>query len=291
MVDSYSLEEYPYMKNLNIVGLISLALMLVLAGCSNLANTTSNGIKANTWYPVGNILNNSTFEVIVNDKVEQVTFLSLDIPNEALSDQYNLPIREFIEGKLKESREVKLSFDQEIRNEQGKLLAIVTLRDGTKLNEQLLEIGYAKVLITEPNILNENIYKQLEQLSKTNHYGIWSIDTETSNEDVSIQEKVFSGISLTVDKKKQQAHIINYTSDTINLENWMLVSVAGNETYLFEAVELEPGEKVIIYATKDKPLSSYKLFYWGENLVWSEKDKEIAELYDKKNELKAVWTE
>jgi len=279
------------MKNLNIVGLISLVLLLALTSCSNLPSSTSNGIKANTWYPVGNVINNNTFEVIVNDTIEQVTFLSLDIPDENVSEQYHLPIRDFIEDKLEQSGEIKLGFDQEVRNEQGKLLAIVTLKDGTNLNEQLLEIGYAKVLISEPNVMNENIFKQLEQLSKTNHYGIWSIDSETSNEDVSIKEAVFHGISLNVNKNEQQAIVHNYTNEVLDLQNWVLVSVTGNETYLFEAVKLEPGEKVIIYATKDKPIVEDKALYWGSTLVWSLSEKEIAELYDKKNELMAVWSE
>lgn len=279
------------MKTLNIVGWVSIAIMLILTACSSMANSTSNGIKENTWYPVGKVLDNQTFEVIVNDTIEQVTFLSLDIPDAKLSEQYNLPIQSFIEEELTRSGEVKFSFDEEIRNDSGQLLAIVTLKDGTNLNEQLLEIGYAKVLISEPNILNENIYKQLEQLSKSNANGIWAFDTETSNEDVSIREKVFSGIHLTVDKDEQVAVIYNYTGEVINLENWVLVSVTGNETHIFEAVTLEPGEDLVIYATKDKPIFNSKTVYWGQNLVWNLKDKEVAELYDKKNELMAIWSE
>lgn len=291
MVDSYSLEEHPNMKSLNIVGLLSLILLVVLTGCSKLGNSASNGIKENTWYPVGNMINNASFEILVNNNIEQVTFLSLDIPDSAVAEQYDLPIYEFISNQLTASGEVKLSFDQERRNEQGKLIAIVTLKDGTNLNEQLLEMGYAKLLIAEPNIKNENIYKQIEQLAKSNRYGIWSIDTETSNEDVSIREKVFSGISLQIDKKEQLAIIYNYTSESIDLENWVLVSVTGNETYLFDSVKLEPGEKVIVYASKDSPESTAKTVYWGANLVWSSNEKELAELYNKKNELMAVWSE
>lgn len=279
------------MKNLNIVGWVTFAFMLLLTACSSMTNSTSNGIKENTWYPVGKMLDNQSFEVIVNNHVERVTFLSLDIPDTQLSEQYNLPIQSFIEEQLTRSGEVRLSFDEKRRNENGQLLAIVTLKDGTTLNEQLLEIGYAKVLISEPNILNENTYKQLEQLSKSNSNGIWAFDTETSNEDVSIRERVFSGIHLTVDKDKQFAVIYNYTGEVINLENWVLVSVTGNETHIFEAVTLEPGENLVIYATKDKPLFNSKTVFWGQTLVWSLNEKEVAELYDKKNELMAIWSE
>jgi len=276
------------MKNLIYVAIV--AAVLLLAACSALPSATSNVMKENTWYPIGKIINNNTFEIIVGDHIEQVTFLSIDVVNinhEVLGDH----IHEFIADKLNSSKEVMLSFDQETRNESGQLLAVVKLRDGTNMNELLLETGYAKVLVKEPNIKMENIYKKHEQLAKTNKVGIWFDEHETSNEDVTLKAAPYTGIRLTVVKDDQKAMVSNYTSQDLDLSHWKLVSVTGNQIYIFEDLILEPGETVAIYARSMERVSESISFYWGNDFVWDLNEKESAELYNTNNELIAEWTE
>lgn len=267
-----------------------IAVIILLAACSALPSATSNVMKENTWYPIGKIINNNTFEIIVGDHIEQVTFLSIDVVNinhEVLGDH----IHEFIADKLNSSKEVILSFDQEVRNESGQLLAVVKLRDGTNMNELLLETGYAKVLVQEPNIKMENVYKKHEQLAKTNKVGIWYDEHETSNEDVTLKAAPYTGIRLTVVKEDQKAMISNYTSQDLDLSHWKLVSVAGNQIYIFEDLILEPGETVAVYARSMERIPESIHFYWGNDLVWDLNEKESAELYNTNNELIAEWTE
>lgn len=276
------------MKNLIYVAIV--AAVLLLAACSALPSATSNVMKENTWYPIGKIINNNTFEIIVGDHIEQVTFLSIDVVNinhEVLGDH----IHEFIADKLNSSKEVMLSFDQEARNESGQLLAVVKLRDGTNMNELLLETGYAKVLVKEPNIKMENIYKKHEQLAKTSKVGIWFDEHETSNEDVTLKAAPYTGIRLTVVKDDQKALVSNYTSQDLDLSHWKLVSVTGNQIYIFEDLILEPGETVAIYATSMERVPESISFYWGNDFVWDLNEKESAELYNTNNELIAEWTE
>lgn len=262
----------------------------LLAACSNLSTATSNMIKENTWYPIGKILSNDSFEIIVGDHIEQVTFLSLDvvdINHEVLGDT----VHNYLDDQLSASAEVSLSFDQEMRNESGQLQAIVQLKDGSKLNEVLLETGYAKVLIVEPNIKMENVYKKHEQLAKSTKAGIWYDEDETSNEDVTLKETTYKGIRLSVIKKDQKAIISNYTSQDLDIHNWKLVSVTGNEIYIFEDMILEPGETAIVYAKNIDHTSEEHTFYWGNDFIWSLSEKESAELYNANNELIAEWTE
>src|SRR5690606_39106124 len=142
------------------------------------------------------------------DHIEQVTFLSLDvvdINHEWLGDI----VQQFLTEQLSESEQVSLSFDTEMRNESGQLQAIVQLKDGRNLNEMLLENGYAKVLIEEPNIKMENVYKKHEQLAKSNKQGIWLNEDETSNEDLMLKQTTYKGIRLKVVKDEQKAMISN----------------------------------------------------------------------------------
>lgn len=276
------------MKSLKYVGLF-LAFML-LAACSAIATTSSTVIKENTWYPVGKVLNNKSFEITLGDHIEQVTFLSLDIID--INDkQLGTRVHEYIMEQLQQSEEVMLSFDTEMRTESGQLVAIVHLKDGSTLNDHLLERGYAKVLIVEPNIKMENIYKQIEQVSKSNKVGLWSNEKETSNEDVSIKATPYTGISLSVYKQEQKVIVSNFTANDLDMSHWKLVSVTGNQTYIFDEIILHPGEKITIYA-KENPLSlDNNSFYWGDENIWDLTQKESAELYNTKNELIAEWDE
>ena len=276
------------MRNLNYVGLC-LAFML-LAACSALPATTSNVIKENTWFPIGKILNNDSFEILLGDHIEQVTFLSLDVTD--INDEvFGMDIHQYISDQLNASEQVMLSFDTEMRKENGQLQAIVQLQDGTILNEKLLELGYAKLLIVEPNIKMENVYKQIEQQDKGNHTGVWINAEETSNEDVTIKETRYTGISLAIIKREQKAVISNHTLTEIDLSHWKLLSVTGNQTYIFEELILEPGEKITIYATENQASKDHMTYYWGSDNVWDLTQKESAELYNTKNELIAEWEE
>lgn len=276
------------MKSLKYVGLF-LAFML-LAACSAITTTSSTVIKENTWYPVGKVLNNKSFEIILGDHIEQVTFLSLDIID-INNEQLGTRVHEYISEQLQQSEEVMLSFDTDMRTESGQLVAIVQLKDGTSLNDLLLEKGYAKVLIVEPNIKMENIYKQIEQIAKSNKVGLWSNEDETSNDDVSIKQTPYTGISLSVNKQEQKAVISNYTANDVDLSHWKLVSVTGNQTYVFDEIILEPREKITIYSIKNPLSLDNNSFYWGSENIWDVTQKDSAELYNTKNELIAEWDE
>ncbi|URN93258.1 MAG: lamin tail domain-containing protein [Candidatus Pristimantibacillus lignocellulolyticus] len=276
------------MKNLKYVGLCLVFMLLV--ACSALPATTSNVIKENTWFPIGKILNNDSFEIVLGDHIEQVTFLSLDVTD--INDEvFGMEIHQYISDQLLASQQVMLSFDKEMRKENGQLQAIVQLQNGTILNEKLLELGYAKLLIVEPNIKMENVYKQIEQQAKGNHTGVWINTEETSNEDVTLKETRYTGISLSINKREQEAIISNHTSTEIDLSHWKLLSVTGNQTYIFEEFILEPGKKITIYATEKKESKDLYSYYWGSENVWDVTQKESAELYNTKNELIADWEE
>lgn len=264
--------------------------MLLLIACSPLKATTSNTVKANTWYPVGNIINNDSFEIVVGDHIEQVTFLALDVPNHN-SDWFGEEAHQFINEHLVNSTEIKLTFDEEMRNERGQLQAVVELKDGTIINEKLLELGFAKVLIVEPNIKNENRYKQLEQLAKSSKNGIWIDASETSNDDVPIKDMAYTGINLHVNMREQKVTITNYTKNSVDFTHWKLVSVLGNKTYLFDSLILKPREQVFIVAKESDEPTPARTLNWGLTKVWDTSGAESAELYNKENEIVAVWEE
>ncbi|WP_168121966.1 thermonuclease family protein [Paenibacillus sp. HB172176] len=272
--------------------IIPIALLLVAAaGCSSIANLTSKSVKANTWYPVSGYIDGDTFNIKVNKEYVTVRMLYIDAPEiKAYTEPFGAEAAERTKLLLADSKEVRLSFDESKKDSYDRVLAMVELKDGTILNEQLLEEGLAKVLIIEPNVKMENLYKKLEQQAKQDKLAIWSSGKESSHADVTLRKAVQTGLSIEVDKKAELVTIKNTSANAINLEGWKLVSVLGNQTYTFQAIEL-PAKGQIIVSSGDSNLGNQSgvILEWEADNVWDDTAQDSAELYNENNELAAEW--
>ncbi|MBC7341126.1 MAG: S-layer homology domain-containing protein [Clostridia bacterium] len=73
--------------------------------------------------------------------------------------------------------------------------------------------------------------------------------------------------------------VTNKGSTAVNLQGWKLVSEAGNQTYIFPAVTLQPGASVRVWSgpnAKDSPPTDLK---WTTANIWN-KSGDPAALYD-----------
>ncbi|MFD0959359.1 thermonuclease family protein [Paenibacillus chungangensis] len=284
---------------------LRIALLLVLAsaammGCSLTSGQTSQVAKSNTWYEVADYVDGDTFKVKVGDEMETIRLLYIDTPeinkSNTPAEPYGPEAAAYTRKLLQESGEVRLAFDKELKDRYERTLAIVELKDGQILNEQLLRQGLAKVLIIEPNVKMENIYKQLEQEAKGNKAGLWNSGKEASIPEVHVKKATDTGLLMEVDKPAELVTIANTTSSPIDLEDWKLVSVRGNQTYTFDAIELPPGGKVTVKSGKNKatgneamPDEGTQMLIWEVDNVWNNYEEDPAELYNDKNELAAIW--
>lgn len=272
--------------------LLFVFLSILLSGCAAAPNLSSSSVKSGTWYTVTGYVDGDTFKIQVGKESATVRLLYIDTPETKKQgtpvEPYGPEASSLTEQLLQASEEVRLTFDKEIKDRYDRTLAIVELRDGTILNEQLLREGLAKVLIVEPNVKMENVYKQLEQQAKQNKLGIWSSGTETSQTDLPVKKAQQIGITLEVDKAGETVTITNSSVQDIDLDGWKLISVRGNQTYTFEPYTLSPQGTVIVASGEDA-VASDTVLLWQVNNVWNNYEPDPAELYNDNNELVAIW--
>lgn len=268
---------------------------LLLASCSNQTSSKVEVPKTNQWYAVSSFVDGDTFHIQNGDKTNTVKLLSLEVPDiKNTSDDLKYLGQQaalFTRAQLEHSKEVKLTFDKQAINDLGQLEAIVELRDGRILNELLLEEGLASVVINEPNVKMENIYKGIEQTAKQKQNGIWRSGTETGNVDIPVKKAEEKGIRIWVDKEAELVVITNISKNNIELDGWKLVSVKDNQTYVFHDYVLEANSSVQIASGKNASIknSSPDTLVWEADNIWHLNEKDPAELYTDKNELVAVW--
>ncbi|CAM3951363.1 thermonuclease family protein [Paenibacillus alkaliterrae] len=275
---------------------IIIFLMLIglpLAGCSAIADLSSNAVQSNQWYSVYDFVDGDTFKIKTGDDITTIRLLYVDTPE---TKKPNSPVEPFgpeasayTEQLLNESKKVRLTFDKELTDKYERTLAIVELKDGRILNELLLEQGLAKVLIVEPNVKMENVYKQIEQQAKQNKQGIWRNASDSDNTDIPVKKAARSGIVIEVDKRAELVTITNTTNESITMDGWKLVSVRGNQTYPFGPYELAPKQKVLISSAEESEAPVTNALEWGASNIWNNSESDPAELYNANNELVAVW--
>lgn len=276
--------------------IIIILLMLIgipLAGCSSISELSSNVIQTNQWYQVAGFVDGDTFKIKTGSDETTIRLLYVDTPE---TKKPNSPVEAFgpeasafTEKLLSESQEVRLTFDKELKDQFERTLAVVELKDGRILNELLLEQGLAKVLIVEPNVKMENAYKQLEQQAKQAKHGLWRSNSESNHTDFPVKKAARSGILIEVDKQAELVTITNTTDESVFMGGWKLISVRGKQTYPFEPYVLEAQQKVVITSADVVKPSDFELFQWGAANIWNNKESDPAELYNKNNELVAVW--
>lgn len=264
---------------------------IMLAGCTAATIPASPNVKSDTWYPVAGYVDGDTFKIKAGDDNITVRLLYIDTPEtKKPAQEYGPEASAFTEQILEESGEVKLTFDKELTDRYDRTLAVVELKDGRILNEVLLQEGLAKVLIVEPNVKMENVYKQLEQIAKQDKVGLWSSGKETSQTDVPVRKAEHVGINIEVDKRAELVTITNTTYEPIDLDGWKLVSVRGNQTYTFEPFEL-PGQGKLLLSSGADVINEEKasILIWEVDNVWNNQESDPAELYNENNELVALW--
>ena len=88
-----------------------------------------------------------------------------------------------------------------------------------------------------------------------------------------------------VDLNHENEYIVlqNITTKEINLKNWMIVSVLGEQKYVFEDYILSPEEKVKIGDTeKNNDID----LYWLEGKgIWNNSETDLAKLYNPEHKL------
>lgn len=77
-------------------------------------------------------------------------------------------------SKLINDKEVRLEYDIDKEDQYKRTLAYVFLSDGTFVNAELLEQGYAMAMTIPPNVRYADIFVRLERKARKNNRGLWN---------------------------------------------------------------------------------------------------------------------
>ncbi|MFC4778376.1 thermonuclease family protein [Paenibacillus sp. GCM10023252] len=280
---------------------IALILMILQTGCAGTASTepmAGQPLQEDTWYPVTDTVDGDTFKIEVHGEQETIRLLYVDTPETKKPKTPVQPLgpeaSDYTKRALEQSGEVKLAFDREPTDRYGRVLAVVTLRDGTVLNETLLNKGLARTMIIAPNVALEESYKLLERKARSTDKGIWGLDHDSAGASPSPKPGA-SGITMEVDKRGETVLLRNLSAKAIALEGWRLVSVRGEQSFQFPSYELRPGASVTVSSTKtsssSKPASNSTTLQWEASNIWNNTESDPARLYTAEGTLAAQWAD
>lgn len=92
-------------------------------------------------------------------------------------EYFGIEASDYVKKKL-EGKKVRLEFDVERNDYYGRTLAYVFLEDGTFLNADLVENGYANTMTIPPNVRHADLFLNLERKARENNTGLWARNKE-----------------------------------------------------------------------------------------------------------------
>ncbi|MFV0255216.1 MAG: thermonuclease family protein [Erysipelotrichaceae bacterium] len=109
----------------------------------------------------------------VNGIDETVRFLVVDTPEiSGTPEEYGMEASHYTCNALRGSEEIKLEFENDLRDKHERLLAWVWL-DGKLLQESLVEEGLASVKYVYGEYKYTNLLYETQDLAQSNHIGMW----------------------------------------------------------------------------------------------------------------------
>jgi hypothetical protein len=92
-----------------------------------------------------------------------------------------------------------------------------------------------------------------------------------------------TSLALDVNVVTEEAKITNRGSSTVNLKNWVLVSVKGNQRYTIGNISLAPGKSITIVSGANARAGTDTVV-WTTSYIWSN-DGDPAQLYNANGQL------
>jgi hypothetical protein len=137
-------------------------------------------------------------------------------------------------------------------------------------NAELLLKGYAQVMTSAPNVKYADMFVKFEREARNAGRGLWAA---TVGGDI-------SGIVITsVDLRAEIVTIKNQSSKNINISNCELVSIRGNQRFMFPANTVIPAKAVIAVVSGPTATTGTGRLLWARSHIWNN-DGDPAVLLD-----------
>lgn len=152
------------------------------------AADTSSRPAPQEYRQVSRVIDGDTFEL---DNKHKVRLIGIDTPESRINPKarrdsertsQDVPVivsqgqqsKEFVKNLL-EGRRVRLEYDAGLTDRYGRILAYAYLEDGTFINAEIIQEGYASVLTIPPNVKYVELFKKLYDDARSHNRGLWKI--------------------------------------------------------------------------------------------------------------------
>ena len=154
-----------------VIALMAVALLLEPGGDDG----SDEDLPSSVIVLVTRVVDGDTVEVQLRGEEEDVRYIGVDTPETvapgAPVDCFGPRASHFNEG-LVEGERVRLVFDEELRDDYGRLLAYVYLGDRF-VNAELVQRGYARSLTIPPNDRFASLFGRAEHRAGVAGRGLW----------------------------------------------------------------------------------------------------------------------
>lgn len=137
------------------------------------STVSADGSSTTTLFVVARVIDGDTFELETGEKVR---YIGIDTPETVDPDKpvqcYGHEASAF-DKQLIEGKKVRLVADTTDKDKYGRLLRYVYLEDGTFVNLQIIQEGYARVLTIPPNLAFHTLFIQAARAAEAAKKGLW----------------------------------------------------------------------------------------------------------------------
>ncbi len=155
---------------------VCVTLAVALLGSAAWGWQSVSRVTARIDATVVHVSDGDTITVQVGDRTERVRILGADTPETVDPRKpvqcYGPEASAHTKARLKPGTHVSLETDAEARDKYGRLLAYVYV-DGVRYDDELLRLGYARLLIIAPNGVHARAMLEEELEARAAHRGLW----------------------------------------------------------------------------------------------------------------------
>ena len=155
------------------LGIFIACAVLLLSGCQNSRNGATE-----RYHVVTKVVDGDTFWIDEGtEKGQKIRLIGVDAPETRRSSRkeigaYGTEAKSFL-MKMLLNAEIRLDYDVDPTDRYGRTLAYAYLRDGTFVNAELIEQGYAMVLTVPPNVRFADKFVKLQRKAREERRGLW----------------------------------------------------------------------------------------------------------------------
>lgn len=138
---------------------------------------SSNQLPKGSWYTVEEIVDGDTFRIRKNGKKVRVRLIGIDAPETRDSQHkkigfYGQEAKAYLAQRIA-GQTVLLVKDVDSLDRYGRTLSYVYLENGSFINLEMVENGYAKINTVPPNVTHAETLKKAQRKARGQNKGLW----------------------------------------------------------------------------------------------------------------------